>query len=125
VPSNAECVGKTCDAAFCQCEGKLDCGGEPLPDALREPFALACDTLRLEVSVTRDATVAKPELLVARQATRSARTGLRKAVRMARQLARTGELSKTCRKSVIEQVRVVRQAIPRGRKLRRCLVAGG
>jgi cysteine-rich repeat protein len=127
VPSNAECVGKTCvDAAFCQCEGKLDCGAEPLPAALREPFALACNTLRLQVSVTPDGTpVTKPELVVARQATRSARVSLRKAVRMARHLARTGEISKTCRKSVIAQVRVVRQAIPRGRKLRRCVLATG
>ena len=113
------------DAAFCQCEGKLDCAGEPLPDTLREPFALACDTLRLQVSVTPDSTVTKPELLVARQATRSARTELNKAVRTARKLARTGAISKACRKSVIAQVRVVRQAIPRGRKLRRCVLAGG
>jgi hypothetical protein len=127
VPSNAECVGKTCvDAAFCQCEGKLDCGAEPLPDALREPFGLACNTLRLQVSVTPDETpVTKPELVIARQATRSARTSLRKAIRMARQLARQGEISKTCRKSVIAQVKVVRQAIPRGRKLRRCVLSTG
>jgi hypothetical protein len=126
VPSNAECVGKTCvDAAYCQCEGKLDCGAEPLPDALREPFALACNTLRLQVSVTPDSTVSKPELVIARQATRSARTSLRKAVKPARHLARTGEISKTCRKSVIAQVRVVRQAIPRGRKLRRCVLQPG
>src|SRR5262249_22044234 len=36
VPSNPECTGKTCvDAAYCQCQGKLDCGAEVMPVELR------------------------------------------------------------------------------------------
>ena len=122
VPSNPACVGKTClDAAYCQCEGKLDCGAETLPETVRDPFALACNTLRLQVSVAPESTLTRPELVVARQATRSARASLRKTIRAARAAARTGGLSRECRKSVVAQVKVVRQAIPRGKRLRRCL----
>ena len=126
VPGNAACVGKTCvDAAFCQCEGKLDCGTETIPDELRTPFATACDTLREQLSVEPEGTITKPELVLARQRTRAARASLRKTVRTARTLGRTGELSRDCRKQVIAQVRVVKQAIPRGKRLRRCLQSGG
>jgi cysteine-rich repeat protein len=124
VPSNPECVDKTClDAAYCQCEGKLDCGGEEIPAAVRDPFAVACNTLRLQVSVAPEGTVTKPELVLARQATRSARASLRKTIRTARAQTRAGALSRECRKQVVAQVKVVRQAIPRGRRLRRCLGA--
>jgi cysteine-rich repeat protein len=126
VPSNPECVGKTCvDAAFCQCEGKLDCGAESVPDPLRTLFGAGCDTLRLQLSVTSDGTPTKADVVLARQQTRSARAALRKTVRMARALARTHQVSKVCRRQILSQVRVVRQAIPRGKRLRRCLLGGG
>jgi cysteine-rich repeat protein len=126
VPSNAACIGKTCvDAAFCQCEGKLDCGAEIVPDALRTPFATACDTLREQLSVEPEGTITKPQLVLARQRTRAARASLRKTVRTARSMSRAGQVSRDCRKQVIAQVRVVKQAIPRGKRLRRCLLAGG
>jgi cysteine-rich repeat protein len=128
IPSNPECAAKTClDAAFCQCAGKLDCAGEAIPDDLKKPFDDACNVLRLaEENVEPDGTpVTKDEIVIARQQTRSARSGLKKAARMARTMLRQGQITKQCRKSVAEQVRVVRKAIPRGKKLRRCLKSGG
>ena len=123
IPSNPACASKTCvEAALCQCEGKLDCGDEVVPDQLRTLFATACDSLRLQVSVAPDGTITKPELVVARQRTRAARVGLRKTVRTARALLRKHQLSRQCRKNVAAQVRVVKKAIPRGKRLRRCVI---
>jgi hypothetical protein len=125
VPNNPACVGRTCvDAAYCQCEGKLDCGAEPVPDELVAPFGLACDTLRLQASVSPDdgTPAGKPELVAARQRTRSARASLKKTLRLARVLVRQHALSRSCRKQIVAEVRVVRRAIPHGKQLRRCIV---
>jgi hypothetical protein len=124
IPSNPECEGETClEAAYCQCEGKLDCGGESMPAALTAPFASACDQLRLQVSIAPDGTPAtKADLLLARQGAKSARRSLRKTARAARTLVGAGDLSRACRKQVLAQVRVVRRAIPRGKCLRRCVL---
>jgi hypothetical protein len=123
---NPVCAGKSCiEAAYCLCEGKLACTDDAVPDELRAPFASACDTLRLQSSVAPDGTLTKPELVLARQRTRSARAALRKTLQVARVLARDGALGRTCRKQVVGQVREVRRAIPRGKRLRRCLAGEG
>ncbi|MGH7894303.1 MAG: hypothetical protein ACREQL_06515, partial [Candidatus Binatia bacterium] len=124
IPSNPACDGKTClEAAYCQCGGKLDCGGESMPSALTTPFASACDQLRLQVSIAPDGTPAtKADLLLARQGAKSARRSLRKTARAARSLVGSGGLSRACRKQVLGQVKVVRRAIPRGKRLRRCVL---
>jgi cysteine-rich repeat protein len=123
VPSNPECAAKTCiDAAHCQCQGKLDCGDEAMPEVLKTLFGDACETLRLQSSVSGDGTFNRADLVLARQGTRHARASLRKTLRMARKLTRQHTLSRTCRQQITAQVKVVRQAIPKGKKLRRCLL---
>jgi hypothetical protein len=126
-PGDPLCADKTCvDAAYCECEGKLDCGdGEALPDALRAPFALACDALRLQTLETATTPVTKSELVLARQRTHSARKSLKKTMRMARRLEHQKVISRSCRQQVIEQARVVRKAIPRRKALRNCLANEG
>jgi cysteine-rich repeat protein len=120
------CVGKTCvEAAFCQCEGKLDCGETGgVPDDVQGVFGAACAPLQLLSSETPDGSVTKEELKSARQMTRSARVALRKTIRMARARTRAGEMSAQCRKRIIHDVKSLRQAIPRGKRLRRCLATG-
>ena len=126
ITNNPACASKTCvDAAYCQCAGKLACNSDPVPESLRVPFVSACDTLRLELSVEPDGTITKTELVVARQRTRTARAALRATARTARALGRAGELSRACRMQILDQIRVVRRAIPRGRQLRRCLLKTG
>ena len=120
-----ECSGSCLDAALCRCQGKLDCGGDPMPDALTSNFARACDQLRLELSVEGDGSVSKAELTVARGRARAARRLLRSTARTTRQLAGHGELSRTCRRAVLEQVRTVKRSIPQGKRLRRCVLAAG
>ena len=93
-------------------------------EAMR-PFAPVIADWTAEAKSFGDAALTKPELVLARHQTRSARGVLRKTVRVARSLARAGEITRACRKRIASEVRVVRQAIPRGRQLRRCLVAGG
>jgi cysteine-rich repeat protein len=120
------CVGKTCvEAAFCQCEGKLDCGEtDPVPGDVQSLFGAACAPLQQLSSATPDGSVTREELLSARQMTKSARVALRKTIRMARARARSGAMSTACRKKVVRDVRALRQAIPRGKHLRRCLTTG-
>jgi cysteine-rich repeat protein len=121
------CVGKTCvEAAFCQCEGKLACDEDaPVPDDVQALFASACAPLQqLLSSSTPDGSVTKAELVSARQMTRIARIALRKTVRMARARVRAGQLSAQCRKKIVRDIRKLRQAIPRGKRLRRCLASG-
>ena len=123
--SNPVCADKTClDAAYCQCEGKLDCGEEEIPSSLTSVFAGACDELRLQVSQAPDGTPAtKAELLVARHGTKRARQSLRKTLRAARALVAHGDMSRACRKKILGQVKVVKRAIPHGKQLKRCLLA--
>jgi cysteine-rich repeat protein len=123
IPSNPACEGETCfEAAHCQCAGKLDCDAEAVPGALMAPFVLACDALRLQASVVPDGTpVTRPDLLVARGHAKSARRSLVQTLRSARFLARSGQISRSCRRQVAAQVRVVKRAIPRGKALRACL----
>jgi cysteine-rich repeat protein len=121
------CVGKTCvEAAFCQCEGKLACDeGDPVPADVQALFGSACAPLQqLLSSSTPDGSVTKQELVSARQMTRSARIALRKTIRMARARVRSHEMSPQCRKKVVRDIRKLRQAIPRGKRLRRCLASG-
>ena len=123
--SNPVCADKTClDAAYCQCEGKLDCGEEEIPSSVTSMFAGACDELRLQVSVAPDGTPAtRAELLVARHGTKRARQSLRKTLRAARALVAHGDMSRACRKKILGQVKVVKRAIPHGKQLKRCLLA--
>lgn len=123
--ASGTCDGTTClEAAYCRCEGKLDCAGEPLPGELESLFGEACDQLRLEVSIVPNGTpVGKAALTAARGRTRSARQMLRKAARTARRLAAADRMSRTCRRTVLEQVRTVRRAIPLGKRLRRCVLS--
>ncbi len=125
------CVGKTCvEAAFCQCEGKLACDddGGSIPADVQALFASACAPLQQlssELSgTTPDGSVTREELVTARRMTKSARVALRKTVRMARARVRAGELSGPCRKQIVRDIRKLRQAIPRGKRLRRCLASG-
>jgi cysteine-rich repeat protein len=120
------CIGKTCvEAAFCQCEGKLDCGeAGSVPDDVQGLFGAACEPLQQLSNETPDGSVTKEDLVHARQMTRSARVALRKTLRMARARTRAGEMSAQCRKRIVHDVKAIRQAIPRGKRLRRCLAAG-
>jgi len=97
-------------------------GYEAMPEALKTLFGDACETLRLQSSVSGDGTFNRADLVLARQGTRHARASLRKTLRMARKLTRQHTLSRTCRQQITAQVKVVRQAIPKGKKLRRCLL---
>jgi cysteine-rich repeat protein len=124
IPANPACDSKTClDAAYCQCEGKLSCGTESIPAELTTPFAAACDQLRLQGSVGPDGTPAtKADFLVARQRAKSVRRSLRNTIRLARSATMKAQLSRACRKQIVQQVKVVRHAVPRGKHLRRCIL---
>jgi hypothetical protein len=127
-PGDPACADKTCvDAAYCECEGKLSCSdtGEAIPDELRTPFGLACDSLRLQTQEADQSPVTKAELVLARHRTRSALKSLKKTIRLARRLAHRKTISRACRAEIVSEVRAVRKAIPRGKALRSCLANGG
>ena len=63
--------------------------------------------------------------MTARQELRRARASLRKTIRMARALARSNQMTVGCRKTIVQDVRALRKAIPRGRRLKRCLATAG
>jgi cysteine-rich repeat protein len=117
-----ECTGTECiAAASCQCAGGLDCGEEQLPGMLGELFRSACEPLRLEDSIADDQP-SREALLRAKGHMRLARKMAKKTARAARKLAKKGEISRTCRKSVLGKVKNVKKAIPRGKQLRRCML---
>jgi cysteine-rich repeat protein len=119
-----ECIGTDCiAAASCQCAGGLDCGEEPLPGMLGELFSDACEPLRLEDGIADDFDQPGREALVrAKGHMRQARKMAKKAARAARKLAKKGDISRTCRKSVLGKIKNVKKAIPRGKQLRRCVL---
>jgi cysteine-rich repeat protein len=119
-----ECAGTECiAAASCRCVGGLDCGDEELPLMVGELFSGACDQLRLEDSLSPDfAPLGREALVQAKGHLRQARKMAKKTARAARKLANQGEISKSCRRAVLEKVKSVKKAIPRGKRLRRCVL---
>ena len=121
-----ECAGTECLAgASCECGGGLACADQPVPDKVDVLFGAACETLRLAGSVVPDDTVPTPARLRTAKATaRSARSAMQKTARAARRLVASGDMSPACSRAVLTKVRMVKQAVPRGRDLRRCVFGG-
>jgi cysteine-rich repeat protein len=120
-----ECAGSEClAAAYCECEGGLACADRPLPATIGALFTAACDQLRLEESLAPAlAPSGRGALRTAKARTRSARKMTRKAARLTRKLAEQGAVSRECRTVVLGKIKTVKRAIPRGRQLRRCVLA--
>jgi cysteine-rich repeat protein len=121
-----ECSGTECLAgAFCACSGGLSCNGEAVPATVDQLFSGACDQVRLEETFAPEFTPGgQAGFRVAKGRARTARKMTRKAVKLTRRLAARGELSKSCRSTVLGRLKTVKRAIPRNRRLRRCLRAG-
>jgi cysteine-rich repeat protein len=125
VARSPQCVGTECLAgAYCECSGGLTCGAESVPAPVVALFTGACDRLRLEESVAPEAAPPAPAALqIARGHAVSARRLIKKAARLARKLTSRGSVSHQCRSGVLTKIKTVKRAIPRGKRLRRCLLA--
>jgi hypothetical protein len=122
---NAECQGAECLAqAFCLCAGGLSCGGDLVPAHPASLFTDACDELRLEESLAPSGTpVGRPELVATKGRVKRARRMIKKAAKSTRKMINRGAVSKVCGKAVLARLKTVKQAIPRGRRLRQCVLA--
>jgi len=119
-----ECGGTTClAAAYCRCEGGLECPGEAVPSRAQTLFAAACDQVRLGGSLAPAETPSRRELLrAAKSHARAARRMIRKAARATRKMMARGGVSKGCGSTLLARIKSVKKAIPRGRELRRCVL---
>ena len=120
-----ECAGTKCLAgAFCRCEGGLACPGEAVPSRTLTLFTAACDQVRLGGNLTPgDPSSRRALLRLARGYAHGARRMARKAARATRKLMTRGAVSKGCGSTLLAKIKSVRKAIPRGRVLRRCVLA--
>src|SRR5213083_277673 len=119
-----ECGGTTClAAAYCRCEGGLECPGEAVPSRAQTLFAAACDQVRLGGSLAPAETPSRRELLrAAKSHARAARRMVRKALRATRKMMARGGVSKSCGRTLLAKIKSVNKEIPRGRELRRCVL---
>jgi cysteine-rich repeat protein len=119
-----DCGGTEClEGAFCRCEGGLSCAGEPVPARTDALFADACDELRENESLAPSGDPGRDELRAAKVATKKARRMVRKAARTTRKLLARRALSPACGQGLLVRLKGVKQAIPRGKRLRRCVLA--
>src|SRR5207244_2022557 len=98
-----ECGGTTClAAAYCRCEGGLECPGEAVPSRAQTLFAAACDQVRLGGSLAPAETPSRRELLrAAKSHARAARRMIRKAARATRKMMARGGVSKGCGRTLL------------------------
>ena len=120
-----ECGGTKClAAAYCRCEGGLECPGEAVPARPQTLFTAACDQVRLGGSLAPAETPSRRELLrAAKSHARAARRMVRKALRATRKMMARGGVSKSCGRTLLAKIKSVNKEIPRGRELRRCVLA--
>src|SRR5438552_2608236 len=120
-----ECGGTKClAAAYCRCEGGLECPGEAVPARPQALFTAACDQVRLGGSLAPAETPSRRELLrAAKSHARAARRMVRKALRATRKMMARGGVSKSCGRTLLAKIKSVNKEIPRGRELRRCVLA--
>ncbi len=118
-----ECGAQDCfDFAYCACAGGLSCDGG-VPAAIDDPFLAGCNELRLEGSFAPGQSLDGNERLrLSRSHAKNARRMVRKAARIARKLAKQSVVTKECRQTILTRTKTVKQAIPKGRRLRRCVL---
>lgn len=119
-----ECGAQDCfDFAYCACAGGLRCDDGAVPSAIDDPFLAGCNELRLEGSFAPDQTLDGNERLkLSRSRAKAARKMVRKAARMARKLAKQDVVTRECRQTILGRTKTVKQAIPKGRRLKRCVL---
>ncbi len=119
-----ECAATDCfELAYCACAGGLSCDDGTVPEAIDQPFLDGCNQLRLEESFASDVSLQGNERLkLSRSRAKAARQMVRKAARMTRKLANQKVVTKACRQAILGRTRTVKQAIPKGRRLKRCVL---
>jgi cysteine-rich repeat protein len=119
-----ECGTTDCfEFAYCACAGGLACDDGTVPAAIDQPFLDGCNQLRLEESFASDVSLQGNERLkLSRSRAKAARRMVRKAARMTRKLANQNVVTKQCRQAILGRTRTVKQAIPKGRRLKRCVL---
>jgi cysteine-rich repeat protein len=118
--ADTECLG----TAFCLCEGALECRGEVVPSTTASLFTAACDELRLEESLAPVGPPGRAELAATKGRVRDVRRMIRKAAKATRKVVKRGAVSSGCGRDLLTRLRSVKQAIPRGKRLRRCVLTG-
>jgi cysteine-rich repeat protein len=118
--ADTQCLG----TAFCLCEGALECSGEVVPAMAASLFTAACDQLRLEESIAPVGTPGRAELDATKSRVRDVRRMIRKAAKATRKTVKRGMVSSGCGRDLLQRLREIKQAIPRGKRLRRCVLTG-